>query len=405
MIVRNGDPWWYRFWLGGLLILATLPAVGEENLPIGQSPVDYFSPATEDRVAELIRRKDRGEAHVPFDEATGYLRGLLDALDVPVESQLLVFSKGSVQQRLISPATPRAIYFNTEVSVAWIPGAPQLEVMAQDPHKGSLFYLIPQTPDGFRPRREQQCLSCHVSSRSVGVPGFLLHSLETDEAGKPVAGFSPVSHRTEVARRWGGWYVSGTTSAQPHRGNLIGRADVERHAAEPLFRGALTDLSSLVVLERYPARTSDVAAHLVLDHLAHGSNLLVRLGMERRLGRTGTALEDCVAYLLLLDEAPLAGPIRGAPEFQQRWERQAPRTADGRSLYELELQTRLFRWGVSPLVASRTFQALPDDVRAELAGRLTRLLDGRDPWPAPERDPATRAAALEILRAVVPGWP
>ena len=56
---------------------------------------------------------------------------VLEFLGIPVESQMLVFSKTSHQNPLISPATPRAIYFNDEVYLGWVrggtPGAGALE--------------------------------------------------------------------------------------------------------------------------------------------------------------------------------------------------------------------------------------------------------------------------------------
>src|SRR5215218_6910271 len=68
--------------------------------------IDYDRP-TLDVVADLIRKIEDGTVRLRFDGNGGYLRSVLDALRVPVESQSVVFSKTSLQQHYISPANPR----------------------------------------------------------------------------------------------------------------------------------------------------------------------------------------------------------------------------------------------------------------------------------------------------------
>ena len=46
-----------------------------------------------------------------FDDEHGYLSSVLEALDVPVQSQVLVFSKTSFQAPRISPAHATGIVF------------------------------------------------------------------------------------------------------------------------------------------------------------------------------------------------------------------------------------------------------------------------------------------------------
>lgn len=74
-------------------------------------------------VTELNERLASGAATLAFDPATGYLKSVLQALDVPVESQVLVYSPTSFQAGKINQQNPRAIYFNDTVSVAWVRGA------------------------------------------------------------------------------------------------------------------------------------------------------------------------------------------------------------------------------------------------------------------------------------------
>ncbi len=98
-----------------------------------------------DPVADLKKRVANGQAKLEFEPKQGYLRSILTQLKIDPNSQVLVFSKTSLQTDHISPKTPRALYFNDEVYVGWIPGAPLIEIMSVDPKRGALFYTIENT--------------------------------------------------------------------------------------------------------------------------------------------------------------------------------------------------------------------------------------------------------------------
>ena len=130
-----------------------------------------------DPVARLQQRIDAGEVKLEYRPHQGYLTSLLEAFDIPVSSQTLVFSKTSAQFRLISPRSPRALYFNDDVYVGYVPGGPILEVSAATADGPAVFYSLTQVPRR-KPRftpDNGQCLQCHDSARSDGVPG---HSSE-----------------------------------------------------------------------------------------------------------------------------------------------------------------------------------------------------------------------------------
>jgi hypothetical protein len=116
-----------------------------EVVDLEHPAIGYRTRPANDAVAVLNGRLQNGEQQLRFDNATGYVRSLLEALDVPVESQILVYSKTSLQQTRISPDNPRAIFFNDSVAVAWVPGG-FIEVAVHSPHHGGVFYLLPQTP-------------------------------------------------------------------------------------------------------------------------------------------------------------------------------------------------------------------------------------------------------------------
>src|SRR5690348_14973942 len=66
-------------------------------------------------ISDLNAKLREGKVQLAFDGTPGYLRSTLQALNVPVESQLVVFSKTSLQQRIISATNPRTIFFNDSV--------------------------------------------------------------------------------------------------------------------------------------------------------------------------------------------------------------------------------------------------------------------------------------------------
>src|SRR5262249_17827271 len=148
-------------------------------------------------VTRLQQRLQSGEVRLNFDDDHGYLRSVLRALDVPESSQMLVFSKTSLQRQRIAPKTPRAVYFNDDVYVGFCLGGDVMEVSAADPQLGTVFYTLDQRPDR-SPRFVRQgdnCLICHGSSPTQGFPGHLVRSVYSDREGLPI--LSAGSHRTD----------------------------------------------------------------------------------------------------------------------------------------------------------------------------------------------------------------
>jgi hypothetical protein len=368
-------------------------------LPYGPDPINYFSESTDDIVVRLQKRLDEKSISLESRKFSGHLLDLLRALEVPVESQTLVFSKTSLNQPLIKPTNPRAIYFNDDVTIGWVPGAAAIEIALQDAQRGTVFYTLPVLRDEadaapLRFRRDTRCTACHVSARTLNVPGHLLSSFLTDVSGQPREGFSSINHTTAFEKRWGGWYVNGSAPNIVHWGNLIGEKDAARHKDEPSFRGVVSDLAPLVDLKWYPTANSDAVALLVLNHQMHFYNLVNRVSFEHRLNRRSDAEEQLVRYALMEDEAPLVGPITGSTKFAEAFQKIGPRDSQDRSLRQLDLTTRLFKYSVSPLIASRSFVSLPGEIKT----RLFRQMDDR---LAARED----AAAREIVRETVADWP
>ena len=197
--------------------------------------VNYRFRPTTDRVATLNKEIASGRT-LPRETSMDFLLSVLDALGIPVESQLLVFSKTGVQRDYTSPHTPRALYFDQSVVVGYIPGAPLIEVAAHDPQQGVIFYTVDQKAPSAVFKRQTSCLSCHVSASTLDVPGIIARSNTVSEDGntQPQEGSHDVNHTTPHPDRWGGWFVTSEDAAPPyqqmaHRGNITfsGRQHVE----------------------------------------------------------------------------------------------------------------------------------------------------------------------------------
>lgn len=389
-----------------------------DRLPFGRPPVDYFSQQTNDAVSNLQKSIDDGKVDLKADP-TGYLRAVLQALDVPESSQLVVFSKTARAPNLVTPQTPRAIYFNDDVSVAWIPESRELELTAIDPIKGATFYTLSQPlsngtdtngpPSPIRFQRRDRCLACHAGQSSLGVPGLLLRAFQTDRTGKPLFGFSRITHETNYNRRWGGWYVTGAPPQFTHSGNLTSRAHNDEHKSNPGFRSSLPDIRTSVDLQKYPYLTdsSDVIAHMVFAHQMHGLNLLIRVGLESRLNRRSDAEEHLLRYLVFADEPPLPVPLDITDSAFATWfENQSKTDKQDRSLRTLDLKSRLLKYRLSWLIEHSCFLALPTPTRERL---LTRLWSGLTATPVVETFAHLpldeRKAIINIVHWTVPHLP
>ena len=143
--------------------------------------IQYTDGAVDNAIADLDRRLEAGSASLAFEGRSGYLRSVLAALDIPTESQVLVFSPTSFQEDFIDFDNPRAVFFRDDVALGWVRGADVLELAAQDRRQGTIFYSLEQTPSAApRFRRRETCLACHLSWDTLGVPGLQVLSMFPD---------------------------------------------------------------------------------------------------------------------------------------------------------------------------------------------------------------------------------
>ena len=378
--------------------------------------IAYERGSLRDPVALLQQRIDEGSVRLEFSEKFGYLPSLLRSLGVPVSSQTLVFSKTSLQVRRISPERPRAIYFNDNVYVGFVQRSDVVEISSIDPLKGTIFYTLSQRRAD-KPKFVRQlatCLQCHVTLNTMKVPGNLVRSVYPDPAGEPrlAAGSFITDHRSPLSQRWGGWYVTGTHGAQRHLGNVVAKSGRDPERMDTAAGANVTDLKGRVDTAPYLSRHSDLVALMVLEHQTRMHTLMTRVAYEARAARPdstewiGTAVEALLRFLLFADEALLAERVQGTSSFREEFEALGPKDRQGRSLRQMDLGRRMFKYPCSFLIYSEAFDQLPPVVKEPLYRRLWEVLSGQDRGPGfAALSAADRLAILEILLDTKPGLP
>jgi hypothetical protein len=374
--------------------------------------------APSDPVAKLGQSIRDGKVQLTFEQnGFGFLRSLLKSLQVPADSQVLVFSKTSFQQDLISPKAPRALYFNDEVSVGFVQGGEVYELSAIDPARGLQFYTL-DAHAGAQPvpvHRGAECLKCHGPVNAF-VPGLIVASVYPNRDGTPFfAGggslFNMTDERTPFDMRWGGWYVSGTHGSQRHLGNAVAVADDNPFELEQEGTQNLTSLDHKFDTSKYLVPTSDVVALMTLEHQTRATNLITSLNAQTRnvsswdkleakvQRRVEATIEELVVCMVFADEAALAEPVRGVSTFTETFPKLGPPDEKRRSLRDFELQKRLFRYPLSYMVYSAAFDAISGSIKDRIYQRLYDVLTGKDASPKFARlSPESRLAAFEILK-------
>ena len=415
------------------LAVAALSAVAAWAQDFEQEPIRYSQSTPDNRVSRLMEQVESGEVRLAHEDGLGYLRSLLAELKVPASSQMLVFSKTSLQRHRISPRTPRALYFNDDVYIGFCQDGDVLEISAVDPQLGAVFYTLDQDelprPE-FR-RQADSCLICHGSSQTKEIPGHVVRSVFADASGLPIlsSGTYRIDQTTPLEKRWGGWYVTGTHGEQKHLGNLIVAKRTQPEDIDNTTGLNQTSLAGRFDVASYLTPHSDIVALMVLEHQTDAHNYLTRANfltrqamhyqetLNRELhepagkmwdstkSRIKNAGEPLVEYLLFSGEAELTAPISGTSRFTEEFSQQGPRDRAGRSLRDFDLNSRLFKYPCSYLVYSPSFAALPTEVKAYVLGRMLEVLAGEDQsGKFAHLSAADRLAIGEILSDTLPEW-
>lgn len=424
-----------------LLLLSVLAcrALAQSN-DYDQPPILYSDSTPNDPITKLQERLNSREFAVT-GEGKAAVKQVLDALGISTKTQVVVFSKTSVQRVRINPQNPRAFYFNDECYIGWVPGG-LIEVASIDPQLGPIFYAFDPEERGRNPqrfRRDPNCLSCHAANFTRDIPGVFVRSVFAEATGSPIfsAGSEVVDYTTPIADRWGGWYVTGRHGTARHRGNAFAREDGPNVVMDVEHGANLASLKEFYDTDLHLEPTSDITALMVLEHQLAFQQTLTRANQEcRRMIHYQHGLQDSfkepqtdepsydsvksvfrhnaesvLDVLLYKDEAPLPdGGIRGSADFRREYEAGGRRTKDGRSLRDLDFKTRIAKYRCSHLIYTEQFRQLPKGLHDQVAERLEHILTDAEPdqryayLEAPERK-----AIAEILRETAPEltakWP
>jgi hypothetical protein len=417
--------------VGGFVVLAISVVVWADRLedtfyvPLDDPAIQYAG-AVSDPVAQLEKQLESQKLKLDYaPNGWGYLPAVLKQLSINIDSQVLVFSRTSIQTSHISPRTPRAIYFNDDTAVGYVQNGEVLELSAIDPKQGAVFYSL-DTEKSDRPEfaRRDDCLRCHQGAPTMGIPGILVSSVHpvTDAEARESHGSAFITDdRTSFEERWGGWYVTGTHGTQVHLGN-------NPELTDPLSPGRaskegtqnVTSLEDRFNTSRYLAPTSDIVALMTLEHQTRMNNLMTRIGWDARIAlregkgaldpaarqRINTEIEEMLGYMLFTDEEQLKQPVQGVSTFTKTFAERGPRDAKGRSLRDFDLRKRLFRYPLSYMIYSAAFDGMPEVVREQVYRRLYEVLTGQDKSKTLAGISLDdRQSVLEIVRATKPNLP
>lgn len=379
--------------------------------------IRYNAGPLDNPIERLNQQLAAGTVTLTFGGRSGYLKSAVEAIGLPVDSQLLLFSTSSLQGRQVSADNPRAIFYKDDVELGWVRGAEVIEVATQDARQGVVFYTLEQK-EQTAPRftRATLCLGCHMTGDTGGVPGLLMFS-STAEADRAFGNIAFMNQTMPFSKRFGGWLVTGQSTPAAHKGNSV-----------PALAGRVAPLphtGGLYDAEGYLGHTSDIAALMVFAHQAQAVNLMIRAGWEARAGDPAlhpdvspesekllapvleAVAADVVDTLLFIDEAKLDTRVKGTSGFAERFASEGPKDRNGRSLRELDLTTRLMKYPCSYLIYSPLFDGLPPSMKTLVYERLWEVLSGaeKDHRYRSALSLADRRAIVEILRDTKPGLP
>ena len=173
-----------------------------------QLPHNYWKAKLKDPMSLLLEKVNDGRVKLVESNDYHLLENLLNELHIDKESQVLVFSKTSLQRAAVSSKNPRAIYFNDEIYLGWMPKG-RIEIASADPERGFVFYFQRPIEDNKSQLfvRDKVCLECHAGSATNFLPGPLGRSVFPNNNGrslKSVDTYDLIGHHVPLSERWGG---------------------------------------------------------------------------------------------------------------------------------------------------------------------------------------------------------
>ncbi|MDB3992554.1 hypothetical protein N9478_03555 [Gammaproteobacteria bacterium] len=379
--------------------------------------IEYGTSDLQDIVSRLQERIIAKEATLSFSTDRGYLDSVLQELNISSTSQILVFSKTSLQQPLISPETPRALYFNDEVYVGWVQGSGILEVASMDPDLGPVFFTLEQkeTETPVFNREYELCLRCHdsLSLSGGGTPRFIMSSNYTGILGQLVSheGSVMTTSRTPIRSRWGGWFVSGLHGEQKHLGNVIIESAADLSDERLATSGNLFSIAEVSNLAPYISPFSDIVALMVIEHQIEVQNEIARVNFQSRTLLADDKINDIelndellsiaeglIDSLFMTGQPEFLARINGTSGFSENFMSRGKKDSQGRSLRELDLSKSLFKYPFSYLIYSDAYASLPKKVREIIGQRIKEVLSPEYSGDFyPHISPSSKIIIAEIL--------
>lgn len=360
-----------------------------------EAPHKYWENEPDDRLVRVMAEVKAGRVSLDSSGEKPFLSSLLRALEIPESSQLLVFSATSLQSERINPRNPRALYFNADTYVGFVPSG-RVEVASFDPKLGMVFYIFDRPSSLAAPNfsRSNRCMNCHADAQSRYRPGLVLNSVAVwrDGSTQETYRYEEIGHHVPLSERFGGWHLTGMHRLSKTHANLVGQLTASGFQGEDTPPGKLSDLS------RYLRPSSDILPHLVLEHQAGFTNRVIDGIYLARENASDESLEkfsvDLAQYILFRGEAklPEAG-IQGDPDFIrdfQAGEEQAKLAV----LRRFELKKRLFASRVSYMLDSSVWRALPEAIRGRVLSHLRAAAEGSPNFATEDRTALREVLAL-----------
>ncbi len=243
-----------------------------------------------------------------------------------------------------------------------------LELAGVDGKHGATFYTLEQVSSS-EPKLVRDrggCLSCHASTRTQNVPGFLVRSVFVDGAGQPKLGSGSFTtdSTSDFRDRWGGWYVTGHHGSMRHMGNTL--CLDEEYKFDREVGANVVALDDYFKTDQYLVPHSDLVALMVLEHQTQMHNALIAASYETQaalyqsaemnkllerpegfvsdlaIRRMEAAAKKVVDHLLFANEFQLTAPVSGTSEFADEFAARGLKTPSGKSLRQFNLKTRPF---------------------------------------------------------------
>jgi len=383
-------------------------------------PHNYLEWQPRDRFAQLQEKAQKGEVKFDTSSDKAFLTSLLEALDIPISSQIMVFSASSLQSEIINPRNPRSLYFNEDTYIGWVPGG-LVEIIAADPVMGPMFYVFNRLrPGGPVPdfQRSTKCMNCHAGNATRRLPGLIAESLLVSRAGSSLETFrrDVQGHQIPLETRFGGWHLTGEHNLSSHKANVMGIPNSGKNEITSVNPGQFSDLS----LHLLP--TSDILPHLIHEHQIGFENRLVyaiytfrQLKHENKnmFGAAAKAeleerAQELARYITFAEEAKFpAKGITGDPAFAKDFLSDRKPTKAGLSLRDLDMKTRIFKHRCSFMLYTDTWKEAPKELKERIYYHMALYLRDQPDAQHAHLPQNERLAIRSILKETMndlPAW-